>query len=88
MLIRFFNDIDPADPQKERLLIGISAPDSDRGQAREAVRVATEEDVELYAAAYTEYQASFEEAGKPADEAQAGSEERHSTEEGPQGGLE
>lgn len=61
MLIRFFNDIDPANPQKERLLIGIAADDVDRGQAREAVRVATEEDVETYAAAYEAYKASFAE---------------------------
>jgi hypothetical protein len=53
MLIRFFNDWDLVG--EKRLLIGIATPTADRGEAREAVRVATWEDVELYASAYQAY---------------------------------
>jgi hypothetical protein len=59
MLIRFFNDWDLAG--KERLLTGISFPTADRGEAREAVHVATPEEVERYADAYQAYREALSE---------------------------
>ena len=59
MQIRFFNDWGP--DGRERLLIGVSPDDEDRGQAREAVRVATAEDVELHRGPYEAYLATFRE---------------------------
>jgi hypothetical protein len=79
MQVRFFNELDPADPQgqKQRLLIGLSPEDPDLGERREAVRVATEEDMATYGAAY----AAYEEAQKAALEAQKKAEaESHAAE--------
>ena len=59
MLIRFFNDWDLVG--KERLLIGISFPTEDRGEAREAVRVATPDEVERYQGAYQAYRDALSE---------------------------
>jgi hypothetical protein len=58
MLIRFFNDWGLAG--EKVLLIGIATPTADRGEAREAVRVATAEDVEHYSEAYQAYVAALE----------------------------
>lgn len=53
MLIRFFNDWGlRGEPV---LLIGVATPTADRGEAREAVRLATPEDRERYPEAYQAY---------------------------------
>jgi hypothetical protein len=59
MQIRFFNDWTPEGG--ERLLIGLMTPDPDCGQAREAVRVATPEDVAQYPIPYDAYLDTFRE---------------------------
>lgn len=64
MDIRFFNDWGP--DGKPRLLIGVSTPVADRGEAREAVRVATPDDVDHYPAAYEAYRQAQEEAARAA----------------------
>jgi hypothetical protein len=52
--VRFFNDCGP--DGRERLLIGVTPPAADRGEAREAVRVATERDVADFPEAYGDRQ--------------------------------
>ena len=71
MIIRFFNLTDPAGPDgAERLMIGIETPDPDRGQMREAVRLATAADVDNYPQAYDEYRAAFDPPAGPEDPAE------------------
>jgi hypothetical protein len=57
MLIRFFNDWGlRGEPV---LYIGIARPTADRGEASEAVRLATPEDRERYPEAYAAYEKSL-----------------------------
>ena len=53
MRVRFFADWGPNDVP--RVLVGISPEDDDRGQAREAVHVCTQTDIDTYPLAYAEY---------------------------------
>ncbi|HEY1299240.1 MAG TPA: hypothetical protein VGF07_02010 [Stellaceae bacterium] len=58
MRVRFFSDWGPNDTV--RVLVGVSPDDPDRGQAREAVHVATQADIDAYPAAYADYEKTVE----------------------------
>lgn len=62
--VRFFNDWGP--DNSERLLIGFAPVETDIGQRREAVRVATQADQDRYPGPYQAYRATFEATTMPA----------------------
>jgi hypothetical protein len=65
MLIRFFNDWGHSG--EPVLLIGVAKPVVDRGEASEAVRLATPEDRERYPDAYAAYEAALAAQSAPAE---------------------